>query len=137
MLGKSDVLNSPISSRIYTAWFRLFVRTFDYQLINSMNISGKTFRVTFDLASAILHFDSETSLTFTITQKNGEQLNERENVAINVKELRPLLYLITWQEASGTTVTQVHDQESDTLYSNWTSTDGVFTSLKGTLTPVL
>jgi len=50
-------------------------------------------------------------------------------------ELRPRLFLITWQEASGTTVTQVHDYENEAVYSNWTSADGEFTNLKGTLNP--
>lgn len=101
-----------------------------------MDISGKTFLVDFNIARAELHFDSETSLTFTITEKGGEPFNETETVSIKVIELRAQLYLITWQEASGTTVTQVHDHDNKTVYSNWTSRDGSFSNMKGLLTPV-
>jgi hypothetical protein len=101
-----------------------------------MNIAGKKFEVDFGMAKAILNLESETQLTFTITEKGGEQVNVVETVQTKMTELRPQLYLITWREASGTTVTQVHDHENETIYSNWTSPDGEFNNLKGTLKKV-
>jgi len=101
-----------------------------------MSISGNKFLVQFGMAKAILQFNSDVSLTFTITEKNGEPQDTEETVVIKMAELRPQLFLVTWQEASGTTVTQVHDYENGAIYSNWTSVDGEFTNLKGTITQV-
>jgi hypothetical protein len=101
-----------------------------------MNIKGNKFLVQFGMAKAILQFNSDVSLTFTITEKNGEKQDTSETVAIKMTELRPRLFLITWQEAGGTTVTQVHDYENEAIYSNWTSADGEFTNIKGTITQV-
>lgn len=98
-----------------------------------MDIIGKTYAVQFSMAKALLHIASATSLTFTITEKEGEQVNIIETVAIKLTELKPQLYLATWQEKSGTTVTQVQDYENGSVYSNWTSPTGVFTNMKGTL----
>ncbi|RWY57455.1 MoaF-related domain-containing protein [Mucilaginibacter gilvus] len=98
-----------------------------------MNFIGKKFEVDFGMAKAILHIESETLLTFTITEKGGENVNVVETVQTKMTELRPQLYLVTWQEKSGTTVTQVHDYENETVYSNWTSPDGEFNNLKGAL----
>ena len=101
-----------------------------------MSIKGNKFLVQFGMAKAMLRFDSDVSLTFTITEKNGEPQDITETVAIKMTELRPGLFLITWQEASGTTVTQVHDYENKIIYLNWTSPDGEFTNLKGTITQI-
>ena len=101
-----------------------------------MSISGNKFLVQFGMAKAVLHFNSDISLTFTITEKNGEPQEITETVAIKMTELRPRLFLVTWQEASGTTVTQVHDYENNVIYSNWTSGNGEFTNLKGTLSSI-
>lgn len=98
-----------------------------------MKIIGNKFEVNFGMAKAILHIESETQLTFTITEKGSEQVNVVETVQTNMTELRPNLWLVTWQEASGTTVTQVHDHENESIYSNWTSPGGEFTNLKGGL----
>src|SRR6187402_2977368 len=99
-----------------------------------MDLTGNKFSVQFGMAKAILRFNSNVSLSFLITEKNGVEENTAETVDINVTELRPDLFLITWQEASGTTVTQIHDRENCAIYSNWTSPRGEFTNMKGTLT---
>ncbi|HEY4323688.1 MAG TPA: hypothetical protein VGN20_06870 [Mucilaginibacter sp.] len=101
-----------------------------------MNIIGNKFLVDFGMAKAILSFQSETSLTFTITDKGGEEVNIVETVEIRLTEIRYQLYMVTWQEKSGTTVTQVQDYENNIIYSNWTSPGGEFNNAKGTLKPV-
>jgi hypothetical protein len=98
-----------------------------------MNIIGNRFLVDFGMAKAILYFKSETSLSFTILQKDGEAVNITESVEIKLTELRPQLYLATWIEKSGTTVTQVQDYENGIIYSNWTLTNGEFNNIKGTI----
>jgi len=99
-----------------------------------MSITGKKYQLDFGMARAILHIESETRLTFTITEKGGEKVNIVETVAILLTELRPQLYMVTWQEQSGTTVSQVHDYENGVIYSNWTSSGGEFSHAKGTIT---
>lgn len=98
-----------------------------------MEITGKKFLVNFGMAKAILDIESSTSLTFTILEKEGAKANVTETVAIKLIQLRPQLYLVTWQEKSGTTVTQVHDHENGIIYSNWTSPAGEFTNIQGTI----
>ncbi|NCD69669.1 MoaF-related domain-containing protein [Mucilaginibacter agri] len=101
-----------------------------------MDIIGNKYLVTFGMAKATLNFDSETSLTFNIIEKEGQKQNITETVAIKLTELRPQLYLVTWQEENGTTVTQVQDYENETVYSNWTASCGLFTNIKGTIQKV-
>jgi hypothetical protein len=98
-----------------------------------MSITGNKYLVDFGMAKAMLHIESETSLTFTITEKEGNEVNMAETVDIKLTPLRPGLYLLTWKEKSGTTVTQVHDYENGIIYSNWTSPDGEFTNRTGDL----
>lgn len=99
-----------------------------------MSITGNKYQLDFGMAKAILHIESDTQLTFTITEKGGEKVDIVETVAIQLTELRPQLYMITWQEQSGTTVSQVHDYEKGIIYSNWTSPQGEFSHAKGTIT---
>jgi len=101
-----------------------------------MNIIGNKFKVEFGMAKAILHIESETSLTFTITEKDDNKEDTKETVATEMTELRPLLFMVTWKEQNGNTITQVQDYENGIIYSNWTSPAGEFTHAKGTLRPV-
>lgn len=101
-----------------------------------MNPIGHKFHVDFGMAKAILHIRDEQTLTFTITEKNGETSGISETVSIKLTALRPSLFLFTWQEHSGTTVTQIHDYENQAIYSNWTDSAGDFTNLRGSLKPL-
>jgi len=101
-----------------------------------MSIIGKKFLVDFGMAKATWHIQSQTSLTFTITQKDGEAVNITETVAMELTELRPQLFMATWQEQNDNTVTQVQDYENGIVYSNWTLPTGEFKHVKGTITPV-
>ena len=98
-----------------------------------MNIIGNKVLVTFGMAKAILNFQSATSLTFTILEKDGYAVNTIETVEIKMTELRPQLFMVTWKEESGTTVTQVQDYENEIIYSNWTISGGEFKNMKGTI----
>jgi len=98
-----------------------------------MKIIGNKFAVDFGMAKAILHIQSETSLTFTTTEKNGKETNETETVQTKMTELRPQLYMLTWKEKNGNTITQIQDHENGIIYANWTSPGGEFTHAKGTI----
>ena len=76
------------------------------------------------------------SLSFTILEKEGQLAEVSETVAITLTELRPKLYMATWTEKSGTTVTQVQDYENGVIYSNWTVPGEGFKNIKGTLAEV-
>ncbi|MCO5946640.1 hypothetical protein NAF19_07045 [Mucilaginibacter sp. RT5R15] len=54
-----------------------------------MSITGKEYQLDFGMAKAILNIESDTRLTFTITEKGGEKVNLVETVAIQLTELRP------------------------------------------------
>jgi len=102
-----------------------------------MTIVGNKFQVDFGMARAILNFRSETSLTFTIIEKDGDPTNETETVEIKLTEIRPRLFMATWKELNGNTITQVQDYENGIIYSNWTSPGGEFTNRKGTIKPLI
>ncbi|MDB5114789.1 MAG: hypothetical protein JWQ79_281 [Mucilaginibacter sp.] len=98
-----------------------------------MDIIGNKFLVDFGMAKAVLHFQSAASLTFTITEKEGKEWDETETVEMGLTELRPALYLATWKEKNGNTITQVQDFEKGIVYSNWTLPSGEFIHVKGTI----
>ena len=100
-----------------------------------MNIIGNQFLVDFGMAKSILAIDSETSLTFTITEKEGKEVNTTETVEIKLTQLRPKLYMATWKEENGNTVTQIQDYKKGEVYNNWTRPGGEFLHAKGTLKP--
>jgi hypothetical protein len=56
-----------------------------------------------------------------------------ETVEIDLKKIRDGVYLNSWTEASGATVTHVEDFANATLYSNVT-VDGTLHNLVGTIT---
>jgi hypothetical protein len=99
-----------------------------------MHIIGNKFLVDFGMAKAILDIQSETSLAFTITE--GHKANSTETVAIKLTELRPQLFLLTWKEANGNTITQIQDHENGKVYMNWTHPDGEFINMPGTIKPL-
>jgi len=101
-----------------------------------VKVVGQKFRVEFEMAKAILHFQSDTSLQFTITEKEGKPCQEAETVAIKLLQIRPDVYMASWKEKNLTTVTQVHDFNIWTIYSNWTSPGGELTSRVGRIVPM-
>jgi len=116
--------------------FCISCRTSCYQKQQLMEIIGKKYLVDFGMAQAILYFESQTSLTFTITEKGGTVQNTKETVAVKLTMIRPHVLMAIWQEASGTTVTQVQDYENGIIYSNWTRPGGEFYNAQGTIKPV-
>jgi len=99
-----------------------------------MKIIGHRFLVDFG-AKAILDIQTPTSLTFTITEMDGKPMHETETVEIQLTELRPDIYMATWKEKNGNTVTQIQDHEKGDVYMNWTLPDGQFKHAKGSLMP--
>ncbi len=98
-----------------------------------MEITGKDLLADFGRSKAILYFKNEKELQFTITEKDGVPVNIVETVAVTIKELGRQLYMVSWREKSGTTVTQVQDMGQGILYANWTTPGGDFISQQGKL----
>ncbi len=101
-----------------------------------MDILGNNYKVQFGNTSAIFFFESVTTLRFTIKELNGVCVENSETVDIKLTQLRPQIYLATWKENNGTTVSQVQDYEFGIVYSNWTTPGGEFKNLKGTISKV-
>ena len=101
-----------------------------------MDITGNKFLADFGMAKAILDIQSETSLTFTITEKEGKEVNTTETVEMILTQLRPRLYMAAWKEKNGNTVTQIQDHKKGLVYNNWTWPNGEFLHAKGTLKPI-
>ncbi len=101
-----------------------------------MEIIGNKFIVDFGMAKSTLHFKTETSLQFQIIEKDGKPADETETVKIKLTELRPNLFMATWKEKNGNTITQVQDHENEIIYSNWTLPNGKFNNVKGTIKPI-
>ena len=100
-----------------------------------MKIVGKKFKVDFG-PKAILSIESQTSLIFQITEKDGEKVNESETVEIIITQIRSKIFMLTWKERNGNTVTQIQDHKEGFVYMNWTWPDGNFVHAKGTIKPV-
>jgi uncharacterized protein len=98
-----------------------------------VKIIGEKFLVDFEMAKAILYFQSETSMQFTITEKDGKPYEEVETVEIKLTEIGPNLYMTTWKEKNLNTVTQIQDLNKGIVYSNWTSLNGEFKNIKGSI----
>ncbi|MBB4807174.1 putative NUDIX family NTP pyrophosphohydrolase [Chryseobacterium defluvii] len=79
-------------------------------------------------------FETENKMSFTIIDGGGRIENGyTETVETKVTELRTNLFLITWKEVSGTTISQIHDFENKLVYTNITMTNGKFYQTTGTI----
>lgn len=79
-----------------------------------------------------LHFESANQMTFS--QIFPDNPSNTETVKTHMVEIRPNVYMVYWQEKSGTTVTHLEDFQNEIVYTNITSPDHTFINLKGKLT---
>lgn len=101
---------------------------------DNLNPVGKKFR--FDLGDLRVNysFDSPDKASFVV--ENGAGLapdGHTETVAIELTQIRPGVYLNSWVEASGATVSHLEDFETGALYSN-VSIDGQIHRFSGSIT---
>lgn len=101
---------------------------------NTIPVTGHKFKVDFGVNVFELNFTSDREMTFTVLK--GDDKGTSQTVAIDKTEIRPNVYMITWQEKNKATVTHVDDFEKETSYTNITMPDRTFIHLKGTLTPL-
>jgi ketosteroid isomerase-like protein len=100
-----------------------------------LDVIGEKFLFDFGMAKSILHFQSESSMQFTIIEKDGKPYEETETVEIKLTEIRPNLYITTWKEKNQNTITQIQDFNNGIVYSNWTLSNGEFINIQGTIVP--
>lgn len=95
---------------------------------------GRTYRFDLGALSIRYTFDSEQEATFVVDQGAGLAPDgHTETVRIELTELRDGLYLNSWTEASGATVSHVEDFANGVVYSNVT-VDGRLHPFVGTIT---
>ena len=82
-----------------------------------------------------LHFESETSLTYTGVRPDGSH-GGSATVAIKVEPIRDGLFLVTWQESEKTTVVHLEDYKYNTIITHITSPDSDFRIFHGTMTQI-
>jgi hypothetical protein len=86
---------------------------------------GRRLQATFPSFSAELNIHSTSSLTFVL-QSAGAGNGRSETVKLRIQPVTGQVFLVTWQEASKTTVVQVHDFARNIILTNVTRPDGTF-----------
>jgi hypothetical protein len=69
----------------------------------------------------------------TLTEIRGPNEGNKTVFPVKIVELRPRLYMITWQEPDKTAVTEIEDYEKGELYANITTPKDHFFTLKASL----
>lgn len=100
----------------------------------TMQIIGKTYAFDMGPLKVRFTFDSQSQGSFVVEEGGGLAPDgHAESVTLDLKEIRDGVYLNSWTEASGATVTHVEDFVNAKLYSNVT-VDGTLYNLVGTIT---
>lgn len=97
---------------------------------------GRSFR--FDLGDLRVRYSFESRDKASFVVENGAGLapdGHAEAVAIELVAIRPGVYLNSWVEASGATVTHLEDFETGTVHSNVSIGDQIH-RFSGTITPL-
>ena len=91
-------------------------------------VEGDTYEASFDGGSFRIRFAAASLMTITdLAQKRSE------TVQVVATEVRSGLFMISWQEASKTTVVWILDLENSILFTNTLRPDGTFHRGNGTL----
>ncbi|CDZ61823.1 nuclear transport factor 2 family protein [Neorhizobium galegae] len=95
---------------------------------------GRTFKFELGALSVRYTFNSLTEATFLVLSGAGMvEDGYVETVQIDAREVRPNVFVNSWREASGATVSHLEDFENGILLSNVTLPDGRLVRLAGTI----
>lgn len=97
-------------------------------------IVGRVFEADFGIMAFQLNCENANTLTYSMVR--GPQFGKKETVYYKNVEIRPDVYMITWQESDKTTVTYVADFRKQTVYASITTPESQSLTLKGTLKQV-
>lgn len=100
--------------------------------LNEFPAIDHIYHADFGAFAANMHFESATRMSFSIVE--GLYKGWRETVQTQVVPLRPGVFMLSWQEASQTSVVHIADFENSIVYAAISNPeDRTFTRLKGTL----
>ena len=99
------------------------------------SIFGSVFEAIFaDKTFHLVYKDEgEGNATLTLTEIRGPHAGNKLLLPVKIVELRPKLFMVTWQEPNRETVTEIEDYENGFLYANITSPKDRFFTLKAEL----
>ncbi len=102
------------------------------------SIYGSVFEAIFTDKTFHLQYNDERQgdATLTLTEIRGPNNGNKLVLRVKIVELLPKLFMITWQEPTGETVTEIEDYENGLLYANITSPKDHFFTLKAKLRKV-
>ncbi len=101
---------------------------------HTIQVIGHTFKFDFGEYAFQLHFKNDTLLTLALLR--GTKPGPEQTVVISKTRIRPNVYMVTWQEKSGTTVTDVQDFGRGIVYANITEPGNHFEHWIGKITPL-
>ena len=94
---------------------------------------GKVYKATFGELSYHLNFDADgKTMTFTSVGTEKPVADPVVTVNYTATEVADNVFMVTWKEPDGTTVTHVEDFNKSIVYTNITLTDHTFLNYKGT-----
>ena len=77
--------------------------------------------------------EGEGNASLTLAEIRGPNAGNKMLLPVKIVELRPKLFMVTWQEPNGETVTEIEDYENGLLYANITTPRDHFFTLKAEL----
>ncbi len=101
----------------------------------SFSIFGSVFEAEFEDKTFHLYYEDlgGGDASLTLTEIRGPNAGNKLILKAKVMELRPKLFMVTWQEPNMESVTEIEDYENGVLYANITSPKDHFFTLKATL----
>ncbi len=98
-----------------------------------MVIFGSVFEAIFVDKTFHLRYqkEGEGKATLSLTEIRGPNAGKTLLLPVKIVELRPKLFMVTWQEPNMETVTEIEDYENGFFYANITSPKDKFFTLKG------
>jgi MoaF-like len=99
------------------------------------SIFGSVFEAIFaDRTFQLVYKDEgKGNATLTLTEIRGPHAGNKLLLPVKIVELRPKLFMVTWQEPNKESVTEIEDYENGFLYANITSPKDRFFTLKAEL----
>lgn len=90
---------------------------------------GHTYVFDIGVAEIEQHYPSAERMHYKVL--TGPRAGSEETVSIDIKLIRPSVFLVSWQEGDKTTVVHVEDFDAGVFYSNVTMPNGGFHRITG------
>nr|WP_314738898.1 hypothetical protein [uncultured Haemophilus sp.] len=98
---------------------------------------GKLYQATFGELAYHLNFDADgKTMTFTSIGTDKPVAEPVVMVNYTATEVADNVFMVTWKEPDGSTVTHVEDFNQEIVYTNITLPDHTFLNFKGTFVEV-